>query len=270
VSSGIYTFQQVIDLSISRTRVVQVGLLMLLLIYLLGQATATAGAPIAGQTFDRRVNQARKPGPSINPYVRPATARQMHELRPAILAAARRHNLATLSGMSDYEFAVVMTTILYNENFGWLEDNIAALRPITPLYQELQRQANLKHLGSNFSVWPTNLRPSVALEIARHELPLADGRIVNVPVRVTGSRINLEAYQSHAALYAALTDEISRDDLAVEYLAANLERGLYRAASEDAPISWRTLAAWHNQGIVSPQAIRNNPAASDYVSIAIS
>jgi hypothetical protein len=30
-------------------------------------------------------------------------------------------------------------------------------------------------------------------------------------------------------------------------------------------VSWRTLAAWHNQGIVSPQAIQANPTARDYV-----
>jgi hypothetical protein len=34
---------------------------------------------------------------------------------------------------------------------------------------------------------------------------------------------------------------------------------------EGQPVSWRTLAAWHNQGIVDPVAIRNNPTARDYV-----
>ncbi len=53
--------------------------------------------------------------------------------------------------------------------------------------------------------------------------------------------------------------------MAVEYLAANLERGVYRANIEDVPVTWRALAAWHNQGIVNAHDIRNNPTASDYV-----
>lgn len=248
-----------------RASALRAGLLALLLIYLLSRSAAAAGTPGDRQITGSRPNHARAPGLSIEPYVRSSMARQMRRLRPAILAAAHRHNLVALSGMSDQEFAVVIATILYNENFGWLEDEIAPLRPLTPLYQDVQRQANVSRLGSNFSVWPANLRPSVALEIVRHELPLADGRVITVPVRVAGSQIRPGDYRSRGALYAALTAEISQGDLAVEYLAANLERGLYRAAIEGTPVSWRTLAAWHNQGIISPQAIRANPAASDYV-----
>jgi hypothetical protein len=105
----------------------------------------------------------------------------------------------------------------------------------------------------------------VALEILRHQLPITGTRVISVPVKVFGSQIDPDAYHSQEELYAAITAEISHDDLAVEYLAANLERGLYRAADEGAPVSWRTLAAWHNQGIVSPQAIRANSTAADYV-----
>jgi hypothetical protein len=75
----------------------------------------------------------------------------------------------------------------------------------------------------------------------------------------------LRAYQAQGALYAAISDEISQPALAVEYLAANLERGLYRAQIEGVPVTWRTLAAWHNQGIVSPRDIRDNATASDYL-----
>jgi hypothetical protein len=192
-------------------------------------------------------------------------AQRMEQLRPAILAAARRHNRPALSGMGHQEFAAVIATILYNENFGWVEDDIAPLRAFTPLYQDLQRQANESPLGSNFSVWPANLRPSVALEILRHELPISGTQVISVPVRVAGSRINLGSYASQEELYAAITAEICRDDMAVEYLAANLERGLYRSAAEGTPVSWRTLAAWHNQGIASPQDIQANPTARDYV-----
>ncbi len=218
--------------------------------------TATLGSRPAGQ---------RSPGPTIEPFVRPELARRMEQLRPTILAAARRHNRSELSGMRDEAFAAVIALVIYNENFGWLEDDIAPLRAFTPFYQELQREANTRVPGSNFSVWPANLRPSVALEILHQELPLANTQVISVPVMVEGSRIDPANYGSREALFAAITAEISRDDMAVAYLAANLERGLYRAAQEGAPVSWRTLAAWHNQGIVDPRAIRASPTAHDYV-----
>jgi hypothetical protein len=105
----------------------------------------------------------------------------------------------------------------------------------------------------------------VALEILHRQLPLATTEVITVPVSVEGSVIDPADYGSREELFAAITAEISRDDLAVAYLAANLERGLYRAAHEGAPVNWRTLAAWHNQGIVDPQTIRANATARDYV-----
>jgi hypothetical protein len=227
-------------------------------------AFAPARADEAG-THGSRPSEAREPGLSIEPYVRPSLERRMERLRPHILEAARRHNRPELSGMSDEEFAAAIALVIYNENFGWLEEEIAPLRAFTPLYQGLQREANARVPGSNFSVWPANLRPSVALEILRQELPLADTRVISVPVTVEGSRIDPHSFASHGELLAAINAEISRDDLAVAYLAANLERALYRAEAEGAPVSWRTLAAWHNQGIVDPRAIKANPTASDYV-----
>lgn len=209
--------------------------------------------------------QASTPGPTIDPYVRPGFAERMRRLQPVILAAAHRHNRPALSGMSDTEFAATIATILYNENFGWLEDDLPPLQVFTPLYQDLQRQVNASPLGGDLTVWPANLRPSVALEILRREVPLPENQVAYAPIRVAGSRIDPATYASQAQLYAAITAEIGRDDLAVAYLAANLERGLYRAAYEKAPVSWRTLAAWHNQGIVDPQQIRANPTARDYV-----
>lgn len=222
-------------------------------------------APAEPRRFGVRPNPGPPPGPTITPYIRPDLARRLEDLRPTILAAARRHNRPELSGMSDQEFAAAITLVIYNENFGWLEEDIAPLRVFTPLYQDLQRRANQSPLGGNFSVWPTNLRPSVALEILQQQLPLPDSQIITVPIAVAGSRIDLVAERSQEELYAAVTAEISRDDLAVEYLAANLERGVYRAVYEDVPVSWRALAAWHNQGIVDPRAIRINPTARDYV-----
>jgi hypothetical protein len=227
--------------------------------------TATPAQAPARIRIGQRPAEERPPGPAIEPYVRPEFARQMRSLRPAILEAARRHNRPELSHMTDREFAVVIALVLYNENFGSLEDRLPPLRPLTPFYQEAQFGLNTLG-GGDLSVWPANLRPSVALEILRHELPVPDPkRVITEPIDVAGSLVNPDAYQSRQALYAALTEEIADPTMAVEYLAANLERGLYRARFEGVPVTWRTLAAWHNQGIVSPRDIRDNPTARDYV-----
>lgn len=213
----------------------------------------------------QRSEERRLPGPAIVPYVRPEFAAEMQRLRPAILAAARRHNRPELSGMSNQDFATVIAQILYNENFGWFEERVIPVQAITPIYEDLQRETNAVGL-SNLSVWPANIRPSVAIEILRREVPLPRSTsFVTVPVAVAGSQIDLRRLTSQPMLYAAVSNEISQPALAVEYLAANLERGLYRARFEGVPVTWRTLAAWHNQGIVSPRDIRDNATASDYL-----
>jgi hypothetical protein len=206
------------------------------------------------------------PGLFIEPYVRPELAARMEALRPTILAAAARHNRPRLSGMSDTQFAEVIALLMYNEHNGWLEDEVEVLRVLTPFYEHAQVSVNSSGLGSNFSVWPSNLRPSVALEILEQQVPVpAPTRVITVPLQVAGSSIIPANYTSQEELFAAITREISQDELAIEYLAANLERGMYRARFEDIPVSWRTLAAWHNQGIVQPQQIRANPTATVYV-----
>jgi hypothetical protein len=199
------------------------------------------------------------------PYVRPEFAAQMQELRPIIIRAAQRHNRPELSLMTDREFAAVIAKILYNEHNGWLEDAIPPFRAFTPAYQASQDLLN-GATGTNLTVWPANLRPSVALEILRGELPLpGPGSTGSVHVRVAGSHIQPHSYTDQRALYAAINAEISRPDLAVEYLAANLQRGLYRARAEGTPVTWQALAAWHNQGVVRPSDIERSPAASHYI-----
>jgi hypothetical protein len=221
--------------------------------------------PRSLSTLGQRSEDEPAPAPAIEPYVRPAFARQMQMLRPVILEAAKRHNRPALSGMSDYDFAVVIALVLYNENFGSLEDRVPSLRPLTPYYQDAQ--IGLNELGGvDFSIWPSNLRPSVALEILRRQVPVpSPTSVITEPIVVTGSRVNPNEYSSQDELYAALTREIANPHLSIEYLAANLERGLYRARFERVPVTWRTLAAWHNQGIVAPRDISANPTASDYL-----
>lgn len=208
----------------------------------------------------------RAPELSIEPYVRPEFAAYIDSMQPYIIAAAKRHNRPIISEMSDEEFAQVIALLLYNEHNGWVEDDIEALRPFTPLYQGIQQVANEHGLGTNFSVWPSNLRPSVALEILNHQIPVPSPTyVITIPLQIAGSQIDVQEYDTQPALYADITKEITDDELAIEYLAVNLERGLYRAAYEGVPVSWRTLAAWHNQGIVRPEQIRANDYARDYV-----
>jgi hypothetical protein len=202
------------------------------------------------------------PAQPASPTIRPEFQARMEALRPEILAAAARHNRPSLSKMSDHEFAVVLAQIMYNEHVGWLEDLVPPVRLATPLYQSTQVSINT--LGTDFTVWPSNLRPSVAVEILRGELPVPGGRI-HVPVRVSGAGVRPADFADQRALYAAVNGEISQAPLAIEYLAANLERGLYRARYERAPVTWQTLAAWHNRGIVHPDAIQASPEALHYL-----
>jgi len=208
--------------------------------------------------------QAHHVAVTAQPFVRPEFAAQMETLRPLILAAAARHNDPALSGMDDASFAEIVALVLYNEHFGWLEDAVPSLRPLTPWYQAAQVAIN-GH-GADLTVWPSNLRPSVALEMLRGELPVKGSPgVAIIPLAINGSRIDPAHDQNEAALYAAINDELVEPALAVEYLAANLERGVYRARFEGVPVTWQALAAWHNQGIVAPADIAANLTARAYL-----
>lgn len=188
----------------------------------------------------------------------------METLRPVILDAAARHNDPAISGMDDAAFAEIIALVLYNEHFGWLEEAVPPLRPLTPWYQAAQMTLNA--FGANLTVWPSNIRPSVALEMLRDELPVkgSPGHIV-LDLHIAGSQIDPARYHTQAELYAAINSELIQPALAVEYLAANLERGVHRARHEGVPVTWQALAAWHNQGVVALEDIAANPTARDYV-----
>jgi len=199
-------------------------------------------------------------------YVTPAFATEMEDLRGEILAAAARHNRPELSGLSDTQYAVLLATLLYNEHNGWFEDLVPPVRRVRPAFQHAQDVVNMAGLGTNYSLWPANLRPSVAREILEQRLPMpAPIMSLSVPVSVPGSAIDLAAFASERELLAAISAELVRPELAVEYLAANVARGVYRAHYEGVLVSWQALAAWHNQGIVRPEQIEANALARSYV-----
>lgn len=199
-----------------------------------------------------------------SPLVSPQFNRYMETMRPVILEAAQRHNHHHISRMNDKDFAVVMSLILYNEHSGWAEDIIPSLRRISPIYQGLQISSN-ELIGTNLSVRPTNLRPSVGLEILQNQIPVkGQEQFIIVPLTVHGSNIQIKNYTSKSKLYTEINNEIIQPDLSIEYLAVNLERGLYRSEHEGINVSWRTLVAWHIRGVVSPRDIQENKAALAY------
>lgn len=194
------------------------------------------------------------------PFVRPEVAQRMPRLRATILAAAQRHNQPQRSGMDSCTFAETIATILHTEQTGWLEDALPILRPLTPAYQQLQIELN-RRFATDLTVWPANLRPSVAREILRGETPLPDPYgVLDLPLVIAGSRLD-----GQRADPVALTDEISDPFVSVEYLAANLERGVARARFEGVPVTWEALATWHNQGIVAPGIVQGNTQARYYL-----
>ena len=197
---------------------------------------------------------------TTRPYVNADFQASMYLLRSEIMASAVRHNIAALSGLSDYEFALVLTALLYFENNGVLQQRTGVEHHATYCYQHAQTLMNYTGL-TDFSVWPANLRPSVGLSLLRGEMPYIDhtyqAAVVQRPITIYGSHLQVAMHKhpgwepSLSAVAAEITDPV----LAVEYLAANFEMALYRADYDWVPHSWMTLVAWHNQGLVDPQAM---------------
>lgn len=185
-------------------------------------------------------------------YIRPSIAQSVINKQQYLLTLARLHNHPQLTHLDDHEFAAVMVTILYTEQLGWLEDVIPSIRPFTPYYQEAQVVSN-SVFGTNFSVWPANLRPSVVDEILADDIP-AVGHV---------EMLLLVPHDRQKPEYA--NDLASHTDTAFALLAANLERGIIRAKYEHVPITWKTLLAWHNAGIVDPTHIAQNRSLQHYL-----
>ena len=189
-------------------------------------------------------------------YIRPDFRVAVTRDRSLLLSIAQKYNDRAQTNMSDIQFATVMVTILYNEHNGWLEDAIPALRPITPYYQEAQAVSN-SYLGTNFSVWPANVRPSVVREILAHQVP----EVGVVPLAIDAPPDDTIPQVSQVIA--------NTPESAYELLGANLRRGVYRAQNENVVVTWQTLLAWHNAGIVHPSAIAQNASLQHYLSRAV-
>lgn len=184
-------------------------------------------------------------------YIAPAFRERIAADRSRILAVAARYNDPAITHFSDRHFATIMLVILYNEHNGWLEDMLPGIRVFTPAYQDAQAVSNAV-LGTNFSVWPSNLRPSVVREIYDHEVPAVGTVALPIPKETTDA-------------HPSPRDAANDTDTAYELLGANLRRGIIRAQHEGVRVTWQTLLAWHNAGIVAPQDIRGNPALQHYL-----
>ncbi len=189
-------------------------------------------------------------------YVRPEFRADVARDRIRILTIAKRYNIRSQTNMSDSQFATVMVTILYTEHNGWLEDEFPIIRPITPIYQNAQAFSNT-WFGSNFSVWPSNLRPSVVREILSKSVPQVGTVVLPLAIPPVAD-LQLNAQQL-----------ANTPDSAYELLGANLRRGVYRAQHEGVIVTWQTLLAWHNAGIVNPTVMAKNPSLLHYLSRAV-
>ena len=251
-----------------RSKHVGQWLLLMLVVVVLHSSDLRLPAPDLHPTHSIQHRPHRMPAPqlAIVPYVRPTLAARMVSLQPTIQAAAAHYYDPTVCELDQASFARLIAVIIDNEQNVWFEDMVEPVRPLRPAYEYTQVLLNRHVAGSNYSVWPTNLRPSVALEVVRGEVPIphAPG-IMTTTLRVARSQIHPADFSNMDHLYAALNEEISDAPVAIEYLAANLVRGCYRARYEGVPQSWRTLAAWHNRGIVQPTQISQSGWTQDYL-----
>lgn len=189
--------------------------------------------------------------PQPSAYVRPVVRQLVNEHRLHIRSVAHTYNHSAISGLSDTEFASVLVMILYTEHHGWLEDVIPSIRPLTPHFQQLQVVSN-QSLGTNFSVWPANLRPSVVDEIRTEAWSYDDAIILNVTT------------------FAHTNSELATNPTtAIELLAANMARGIQRTHDAGLPVTTASILAWHNAGIIDPTSIADNRSVQHYINRAL-
>ncbi|MFZ9858690.1 MAG: hypothetical protein ACO3F2_10235 [Roseiflexaceae bacterium] len=189
--------------------------------------------------------------PQPSAYVRPHVAQLINTQRLHIKHVAHTYNQSDISGLTDNEFASILVMILYTEHHGWLEDVVPNIRTFTPLFQELQVISN-DRLGTNFSVWPANLRPSVIDEIRQENTPLESVFFFKVTTK-------------HHTSNELATDPSS----AIELLAANMARGIRQAHRTNMPVTTESILAWHNAGLVDAQLIADNRSVQHYISRAM-
>ena len=172
---------------------------------------------------------------------RPVVPAYMAAQRETILLSAERHGIAP----------EVVAAVLYNEMLGQEQRFLSTLLPGDDWVSQTVRDSllgwhflTLKQAqwmlkgaaalaGMNTTVGPTGIRVSVGREI-RSEVAVAGGRY----------------HASGLAERPSLVLDLMSTATALEYLAANLERGVRRATAEQAG-DWTVCARWHNTGLTA-------------------
>lgn len=163
----------------------------------------------------------------------------------AILASAERHGVPPSW----------LAAVLYNEMLG-TED--AVLRSVLPGDDAPHRTARSIILGLHFM----SLKQAQWQAKSVFAMSGANPTLGPTGIRVTvGREIHAET-KVGSGLYSAdgllerpsLIADLSNPASAIEYLAANLERGQQRLALEDRG-DWEASARWHNTGVVYDSAI---------------
>jgi hypothetical protein len=182
-----------------------------------------------------------------------AEIESIRALRPDILACASRHNTVK-TNMDDDAFAALMTAILH-----W-EGKLPGTGK-TPEDQKGDREKDTWALrGFNISTGIAKIKPSVAVQILRGEIPGFRERYcyeieggspwTRRIAQLGGSACDERGCWDPRFIFAA--NELAIMKMSLEYLAANLERGADRVNTLGYQASVFNLALWHNRGIQTP------------------
>jgi hypothetical protein len=196
----------------------------------------------------------------------------IHRLKPDILACARRHNTVK-TNMDENAFAALMTAILHwegrlpgNAKPFWGPGGVGDISggQIRDILGDL---AGL--FGADVTTGIANIRPSVAFEILKGEIPGFQGRYCyNIEGGTTYDDIRNNPFRG-----LTLFNELQKEKVSLEYLAANLERGADRINTLGFQASVFNLAAWHNTGVQTRDEFRDpqiGPKAQSYANVILS
>lgn len=198
----------------------------------------------------------------------------INNLRSDIFASARRH-CTPKTNMDENAFAALMTAILHVE--GKLPGN-----GNTPAVQEENKKKDEAAFwyGANVSTGIAKIKPSVAVQILRGEIPkmteqwcyTIEGRdpIAEAVIRFGPSACDGPWEKCWDPRFWRAAAELSNPKISLEYLAANLERGADRINLLGAQASVFNLAAWHNRGAQTPEEFRRSLDAQSYGNVILS
>ncbi len=174
---------------------------------------------------------------TANIYWPPDEIASIKALLPAIKRSAQLHNPPN-SNLDDTAFAALMITALHWE--GRLPGNAKPRTLNNWLHDTGSDLATAGGLWDG-STGIANIRPSVALEL-----------------RQEGYKIQGSSYAEdiiaacEVSPFQFLAFELQIPEVSIEYLAANLERGVYRVRAQGLEPSAFNLAAWLNTGTYTP------------------